>query len=139
MQIIIDSREQRPWSFDSSVKTVRKGLVTGDYSIEGYEQLICVERKSLDDCVQSFVGGWQLFARRLRRMSAMDHAAVVVEASIEQLMAKAYMGDTLPQSVRGKIHRAFIDFGVPTLFIPDRAQAADWVQSMFRSYVEKRS
>lgn len=42
--IIIDTREQQPWEFPSHTVSVAK-LDTGDYSIEGLENVLCIERK----------------------------------------------------------------------------------------------
>ena len=42
--IIIDTREQQPWTFNNHTVANRK-LDTGDYSIEGLENILCIERK----------------------------------------------------------------------------------------------
>ena len=42
--IIIDTREQQPWVFEQYV-VANKKLDTGDYSIEGYENIFAIERK----------------------------------------------------------------------------------------------
>ena len=43
-KIIIDTREQQPWVFEDYT-TANEKLDTGDYSIEGMEDLLCIERK----------------------------------------------------------------------------------------------
>ena len=42
--IIIDTREQQPWTFEHYTTANRK-LDTGDYSVEGLENLLAIERK----------------------------------------------------------------------------------------------
>ena len=42
--IIIDTREQQPWSFEDYV-VANKKLDTGDYSIEGLQDVFAIERK----------------------------------------------------------------------------------------------
>ena len=42
--IIVDTREQQPWIFDNYAKAHKK-LDTGDYSVEGLEHLLTIERK----------------------------------------------------------------------------------------------
>lgn len=42
--IIIDTREQQPWNFPEHTTAIKK-LDTGDYSIEGLENILCIERK----------------------------------------------------------------------------------------------
>jgi len=57
--IIVDSREQKPYLFGGYTCGVKKsGLKTGDYSIEGYENSICVERKSKEDLYSSLGKGY---------------------------------------------------------------------------------
>ena len=44
LKIIVDTREQQPWSFDFNEIAVAK-LDTGDYSVAGLEEVLCIERK----------------------------------------------------------------------------------------------
>ena len=136
MRIVVDTAEQAPLHFHR--ETVRKSLDTGDYSIEGLEGRICVERKSLSDLVKSVVTDWLRFSRCCRRMAAMDVAAIVVEAPITALMHHQYVGDILPQSVRGKLNAIHLDFGVPTLFLDNREIAAEWVENLFEQFERRQ-
>lgn len=90
--VIIDTREQAPYSFrlfkaDAKDKgrplyipTSTATLKTGDYSILGHESEITVERKSLTDLYGTIGGGRDRFERELARMSEFRIAHVVVEA-----------------------------------------------------------
>lgn len=86
--IVIDSREQREWSFDHledifdvSIDTVVDGLTTGDYTLEGCEDNFAVERKSLDDLVGCSYGEQkERFERELERGQEMDNFALLVES-----------------------------------------------------------
>jgi DNA excision repair protein ERCC-4 len=135
-RLVIDTREQAPLHF--SRETVRRGLPTGDYSLEGFESVLTVDRKSLDDLVQSVIHDWRRFSKVLRRMAAMDVAMIAVEAPITSLMEKRYVSDALPQSVRGKINAIFIDFGVPTVFFDNRELMAEWIENLFTLFEGKR-
>lgn len=42
--IIVDTREQQPWTFDNYT-TASKKLDTGDYSIDGLQHVLAIERK----------------------------------------------------------------------------------------------
>jgi len=42
--IIIDTREQKPWEFPEHT-TIASKLDAGDYSVEGLEDMLCIERK----------------------------------------------------------------------------------------------
>ena len=95
--IAYDTREQLPFSFadiridrkKAFVMTQRRTLPTGDYSIIGYEENVCVERKSLADLYQTLGKGRERFLRELERMQTMDYSAVVIEASWQQISSPA--------------------------------------------------
>jgi ERCC4-type nuclease len=136
MVIVIDSKEQARWRF--SCPTVIRSLPTGDYSIEGQETSICIERKSLSDLVKTVIHDNLRFCKQLRRMAAMDVAAIVVEAPVTALFERQYPGDALPQSVRGKLNAIFLDFGVPTIWLDNRETAAAWVENLFDLYLGRK-
>lgn len=96
--VVIDSREQLPFAFAGLrtdaregnkpllVQTVRRGLSSGDYSIEGFEERVAVERKSAADLFSTLSTGRDRFTRELARLSRYDCAAVVVESSYRSLL-----------------------------------------------------
>ena len=95
--VIVDTREQQPYRFADLkadhrhkfaplvVPTVRQCLKVGDYSIEGMEDRVIVERKSKEDLWGS-VARRSNFEGRLEKMAAFDYAAVVVECEISELL-----------------------------------------------------
>lgn len=139
MIILVDKQEQARWRFPLEATTKTVNLDTGDYSIESYERLITIERKSLSDLVKTVIHDWLRFSRELRRMAAMDYAAIVVEAPITALIDKQYPGDTVPQSVLAKLNAIYLDFGVPTLWLDNRETAARVVYNLFELYLKRRA
>lgn len=86
MKIIIDTREQRPWTFsDFNCETERKGLVTGDYSLVGLEDHISIERKSFDDFLGSIGTGRDRFMREMHRLKAYPVKALIIEATYSEI------------------------------------------------------
>ena len=68
--IIIDTREQEPYSFDPRlVVAVRRALPAGDYSVAGLEGCVAVERKTLDDFVSTVIHSRERFREELRKLS----------------------------------------------------------------------
>lgn len=115
--IVVDTAEQRPWTFQPERFTVeRRSLDTGDYSIAGFESLITIERKSLGDLVSTVINDWIRFRKELVRMSGFDFAAIVVEANVEQVMSKQYESEANPASVMGKCAAIYFDHGIPVYF-----------------------
>lgn len=115
-RVVIDSREQAPYHFrgfrtDAAqknrplvVQTVIDGLPTGDYSIDGFEDRIAVERKSLADLYGTLGHGRERFERELTRLSALQVAAVVIEASWCDVKAGVNQSRLSPKSVMGSIN-----------------------------------
>jgi DNA excision repair protein ERCC-4 len=90
--IAVDTRENRPFTFAGlradarqqnrplQVRTAVKTLASGDYSVEGLEDLVAVERKSKADLFGTLGQGRERFERELARLQEMRFAAVVIEA-----------------------------------------------------------
>jgi len=66
MEIIIDTREQRPLKFTGH-KTIRRKLDEGDYNSPDTEHKIVLERKSLDDFYSSIIQGHARFKAEIIR------------------------------------------------------------------------
>ncbi len=150
--IVIDGREKAPWQFKSInanrggrnhkvvVKTKYKHLVTGDYSIEGYEDKIAIERKSKEDAYGTFGGGREQFERELGRLQKMDLAAVIIESEWSDLMlyppARSKMR---PRSVLGSVLAWSQDFAPVTFWcVPGKLFAEKVCFRMLSRWWRKR-
>lgn len=142
LTIVVDSREQRPWTFGGyPVAVVRAGLRSGDYSLAGHEGEIALERKSLDDLVQSLSHGRDRFEREVERLSAMSFAAVLVEASAQDVVERKYKSEMLPQSVLQSAFAWMVRYKVPVLWCGSRPHAeytAFGLLAKFKRHAESR-
>lgn len=89
MRIITDTRESNPWTFSTVVPMpdiVYRGLKTGDYSIDGFEDRITVERKSLPDLFGSCGIYRDRFEAEFERMLSFEYAALVIEADLHTII-----------------------------------------------------
>ena len=128
--IIIDTREQEPYSFDPRLAaTVRRALPAGDYSVEGLEQRVAVERKSLDDFVSTVIHGRVRFRNELRKLAGYRAACVVVEAGVLDVLLHRYCGDAHPNAVLGSALSIILDFRIPVFFCSNRQAACQFVQA----------
>lgn len=139
--IVVDTREQQPWTFESRLvcsqmggplPRVRATLDTGDYSVLGAEHLVRIERKSLADFVGSVAGKdaegrptRERFFRELERLQAYPIRAVIVEAKLDEAMIGAYRSNALPQSVVGSALAISADFSIPVLW-PGDVETAEY-------------
>lgn len=101
--ILIDTREQRPLHFFGS-PTKRSFLPTGDYSAEGLEALIAIERKSLGDLFGTVGQGRERFEREIIRASRLRYFGIMVEASFDQVLAGAPHSQMNPVAVVASLH-----------------------------------
>lgn len=79
--IIEDTRESLPLDFTGfrGVVSVRQGLKTGDYSVSGYEDKICFERKSVPDLISTLSAGHERFLREVERMKSYEESYILIE------------------------------------------------------------
>jgi len=128
--IIIDTREQEPYSFDSRLAvTVRRALPAGDYSLDGFESVVAVERKTLDDFVATVILSRARFCEELRKLAGYRSACVVVEAGLLDLLQKRYRGGAHPNAVLGSALSLILDYRVPVFFCSNRQAACHFVQA----------
>jgi ERCC4-type nuclease len=136
--VIVDTREQEPYSFDSAhVTCVRRALPFGDYSLQGHESAIAIERKSLEDFVASTITARARFRRELRGLAEYDLGCVVVEASLEDILARRYRAGAHPSAVVGAALSIIVDHGVPVFFCGDRQIACRFVEGLLCRYYKK--
>ncbi len=127
--IIADTREQLPYAFESRwAVTIRRALPAGDYSVDGLESSIAVERKTLEDFVHSVIRDRERFKKELAKLSEYSHACVVVEADLADVLLVRYSSGAHPHSVFGAVVSICIDHGVPVYFCGDRQTARRFTQ-----------
>lgn len=133
--ILVDTREQRPWAFDGALVAERFGtfptkaatLDTGDYSVETLEERVRIERKNLQDFVQSVTSGRERFWRELERLAPYAVKAVIVEGSLAEVemmgAGSRVRSQARPQAVVASATAIWVDFGIPVVWAGHRAMA----------------
>ena len=124
--IVVDTREQTPYFFPRQQVAT---LHTGDYSIVGMEDLCCIGRKTLADawasigsgCGKAFRERRERFRREWIRMAEMQYAAVVIEATLAQLLRPQKRSQVDPSVVIGTYLGWSVRHRIPVFFAGDRA------------------
>jgi ERCC4-type nuclease len=84
-QIIVDTREQKPFQFEGHT-LIESKLEYGDYSLHPNNKL-AVERKSLNDFYGTLSGGRERFEREIQKAKKLEgYIVVVVESTINTMM-----------------------------------------------------
>jgi len=103
MNIIIDTRERKnPWQFLNTSSTVcYHKLDTGDYTVEGLEDILCIERKaSVAEIAQNVTD--DRFKRELERMQEFPYKFIILEFDYRHI-DDFPEGSDLPQKIMKNI------------------------------------
>lgn len=103
MHIIQDTREQKPLEFQlkgNDLIIVQK-LEHGDYSIEGMEDILCIERKASASEIANNIKE-ERFYRLLAEVSSYHFAVIVCEFPFSDVVNFPYIS-CIPNSVRKRI------------------------------------
>ena len=131
--ILIDSREQTPWSFpDYDIEIT--SLSSGDYSIKGFEDFIAIERKTLPDFIACCGRERERFKRELSRLRGYWVKAVVIEGSMEQIIANDYRSKINPASVIGAVASWTVRYNIPFIFAGNTDNAQRFAICLMRNF-----
>jgi len=119
--VLVDSREQNPFSFARFrgwfAGVERRTLKLGDYSLAGLEDVCVVERKDLSDLVHSFTADRRNFTGRLRQMGGRPHRLLVVTAPLSQVKSRYPHSSANPNTITQSLVAALAGWQVPFLCV----------------------
>jgi ERCC4-type nuclease len=142
---LVDTREQQPLPLFASHRNWiggerRVALKTGDYSIEGMENLLSLERKSLADLVDCTVTSRERFIANCARLARFRWKAILIEATYEDIKrgwdTDEIQSDVHPNSVCCLLDAIDAKFGIPILLTSRHRElaterAASWLSKHF--------
>ena len=98
--IIVDTREQQPWSFEHYTTAHRK-LDAGDYSIEGLENILAIERKkSVNEIANNIIE--PRFKDAIARLAQHKYSFLLLEFDIQDVLVYP-IGSSLPKKLWDKV------------------------------------
>lgn len=141
LSIVVDSREQMPFGFTGSncyegVTVSRGSLTTGDYSLEGLESFVAVERKSLPDLVMCLGKERERFVRELERGRALQAFLVIIESDLHELVHGQYRSLLNPHSACQSVAAFMARMRIPFFFAGGRNAAEYMTFSFLKQYAE---
>jgi DNA excision repair protein ERCC-4 len=142
LRIVKDTREQDGFSFQSLLQEgdeiVDGTLTTGDYSLAGYQNRVCVERKNPNDLVKSLTDDRARFEAEMVRMVFMDAAMVVVEAPKDFFLLQRHHGKTSGKSIIQSCFAFEQRYRVSFALCEDKEDAERRTYAFLRHYARDR-
>jgi ERCC4-type nuclease len=144
--VLVDSREQMPlYLFENHPNWFggerRVALNAGDYSVEGMENVLSLERKSMADAIGRTMAGRERFISSCARLGKFRWKAILIEASYEDMKTPYYKFEDLvteahPNAVCGTLDAIEAKFGIPILYSSRNRnlaseKAASWLSKHF--------
>jgi len=120
--IIVDTREQLPFTFTRFsnwiAETNKKKLDDGDYSVQGMEHLLSLERKSLADLIATLLQHRKRFFKLCESPYGEEHT------------------QAHPNAVSGSLDALEAKFGIPVIYTSQyrplaEEKAASWLSKHF--------
>jgi ERCC4-type nuclease len=149
--VIKDTREQEGYffsEFNTCKGMVERKLDTGDYTIDGLEDKICIERKGcIEELAVNLGQKKHAFLDEIQRMKTFDHKFLVLEFHLEDLLK--FPDDTrIPNKnkssmkITGKyILKCLMEFqiydGIQVVFCGNKHNAFLLVSSLLKRLNEK--
>jgi ERCC4-type nuclease len=147
--VIVDTREQIPLAIASCAEVaevINRKLDTGDYTVEGLEQKLVIERKrNVAELAINITE--DRFWREMERMGSYEHRFLLLEFGIDDIRSYPE-GSTIPKAkqkfikVKGpfimkKLSEIQIDYGVDVVFCGDTDNAL-WMATNIMKRVHAR-
>lgn len=127
--LVIDTREQnhlfqRP---PKGLTITSDTLHVGDYSIKGYKDQFCIERKQMSD-FYSFIGRERVATtEKLHKMSIMKWSGLVIEEDEQSILAGYMMSQVPPEVARQFLNSVRVRYHIHTYMSDKRARCMRWV------------
>jgi len=121
--VLVDTREQYPFDFSRFPNWIaeekRQALKAGDYSVEGMETLLVLERKTLTDLITTVIQQRERFFKLCEKMAKYRWRALLIEASYEDVKSpygEEYNTSAHPNAVSGTLDALEARFGIPVIY-----------------------
>jgi hypothetical protein len=135
IHLLVDSHEQQPYEFRGLVRiagTTRKSLAAGDYAIAEAPDLLCIERKRVEE-LHATVGNPSDRLRLLQDLEgilAFPHRVIVVEGNLQQGIAGGRLGQYHKNALMDVLDAMTARYGIQTIFSETREEAEERVANL---------
>ena len=128
-----------------------KKLDVGDYSVSPYQDVFCVERKTLSDLIGSFSTARkerqeagipdhrQNFKEMFERSMNMKSKFLMVEGSFAQVFAKDYRSDFNPRSLMASLMSWSIRYKFNFFFVQNEVEGQQCIYWLCKEFVRLKT
>lgn len=139
LTIIRDTREKLGcgWKFNATANcngTVEKKLETGDYSIEGMEHLIMIERKTIADLWGTLTSQKERFIAEMERALAIPSRYLIIEGTMRDIFQGCYFSRVTPEYILSSLTTLEQKYNLHVIYVDKRK---DICQRYVRRLLEK--
>jgi ERCC4-type nuclease len=133
--LCVDNREQRPLftRFPPGLMIQSKTLKDGDYSIKGFEDKICFERKGISDLFPYCSTEREKTIKKMQRFRDMEFVGLIIEAEEKEVLRFQQFTEVHPEVVRGAITSFQVRYGVHVRF-GSREEIARYMMDVMIKY-----
>ena len=143
MEIIIDTREQRPLEFDNRVSTVKEKLDVGDYGArfrDGHVPPYFFERKSIGDLFGTMGKGYTRFKKEMKRVRDNNlQLFIIIEGTEFKVLKGTKYSKMQPGAVMKKLFTLWIRYNIIPIFCNNRQHMSEYITQFYmavgREYV----
>lgn len=91
--LLVDTREKHPFNFegDEAFSEIKfQKLDVGDYSLEGFQDKICIERKKdVNELINNFTANKDRLINEMERMASVSHKFMIIESELSEILTPA--------------------------------------------------
>lgn len=130
----IDTRESNPLRWDHPM--YRCTLKTGDYTLEGYEEIAVVEWKTIPDLWHCVGADRTRFEQQWERLAAMPFGAVCIGGTQSRILDGYEHSRVTPMAVLETLNTWSHKYRVPVWYCYNRADAAKIIKAYLFQYAK---
>ena len=113
LSFIIDTREKLPYTLLGSE---RRKLTVGDYTVQGFEHIMAIERKSYDDIYNCLSGRLPRFRKQLKALGKLPHSALLIDSTLAAFMLGHVFKKLTGRAALARLARLCFQYSVPFHF-----------------------
>ena len=106
--MLVDNREKTPYEFPCKTKQVK--LEAGDYTVEGHEGKIAVERKSHGDIYRCLSSDLSRFKKQIRKLAKREVALVLIDTSLQAFLLGHFYSSLRGDEAYQRLLSLMVDF-----------------------------